>query len=305
MKRNLSTTGLSLSQAQSISNLCHQRAQDIEAQLSGVNNATKTFSYNKEELVYVAGKQLPENVAALLNEKAMLHACQAFLMEHIKLKDRLIREAQQESFTHELKSPARPEFKSFDTIPQVNEIWGWEQLSNPEMNEYLQAEAFAAHIGQFIHKGGTLDKLRSELPTIKSIEFFEMEKDKKTPLKIEVHHKAEDLLKLHEELAKTHREHEQKVNYYKAKVKNLVTEENAKRHRENAEKQATVNAENQIILEEHQKALQEYANKAKQLEYEFEQARQQKIKEIAALRITVDPRFQPTIDLFLQKVVVE
>lgn len=305
MKRNLSTTGLSLSQAQSISNLCHQRAQDIEALLSGVNNASKTFNYDGETLTYVAGKKLPENVASLLNEKAMLHACQAFLMEHIKLKDRLIREAQQEPFKHDIKSPERPEFKTFEQIPQINESWGWEQLSNSEMNEYLEAEAFAAHIGQFIHKDGTLNRLRTELPTIKAIEFFELEKDKKTPLKIQVHHKAEDLLAIHEELAKTHREHEQKVNYYKAKVKNLVTEESARIHRENAQKQADINAENQIILENHHKMLQEYTNKVKQLEHEFEQSRQQKIKEIAALRIVVDPRFQPTIDLFLPKVIVE
>jgi hypothetical protein len=116
----------------------------------------------------------------------------------------------------------------------VNEKWGWDQLTVAEYNEFLEAEAFAAHIGQFIHKGGKLDQLRAELPTIKTLEFMEIETGKKTPMTISVHHKADDLMELHEELAGLHRGYEQKVNYFKAKVKNAVTAENARIAKENA-----------------------------------------------------------------------
>ena len=40
MKHSLATTGLSLSQAQSVSNLCNQRVRDIKDRLSVINNAS-------------------------------------------------------------------------------------------------------------------------------------------------------------------------------------------------------------------------------------------------------------------------
>ena len=39
-----SNKGLSLSQAQSISNLCNQRAREIESKLNGVNNYSKSVA---------------------------------------------------------------------------------------------------------------------------------------------------------------------------------------------------------------------------------------------------------------------
>jgi hypothetical protein len=42
-KHSLSAKGLSLSQAQSISNMCNQRVREINNKLSVVNNASKTL----------------------------------------------------------------------------------------------------------------------------------------------------------------------------------------------------------------------------------------------------------------------
>ena len=46
MQHSLSTSGLSISQAQSISNLCNQRCKAIEANFSLVNNYSKTLTVN-------------------------------------------------------------------------------------------------------------------------------------------------------------------------------------------------------------------------------------------------------------------
>ena len=43
MKNSLASKGLSMSQAQSISNLCNQRASDISALLNNINNVEKKF----------------------------------------------------------------------------------------------------------------------------------------------------------------------------------------------------------------------------------------------------------------------
>lgn len=300
-KNSLSLNGLSLSQAQSISNLCFQRTQDISATLSGLNNATKTLKIGQETYVETVGKQIPANIVALLQEKATLHACQAFLMENIKAKEELIKNEKSKAFGTKLVAPEYPKLINTDFKETVDESWGWEQLSVSEYNEYLEMEAFAAHIGQFIHKNSPLDILRKELSTMKTLEWITIKDGEKTPLKVDIHHTPEQLLKVHEELAALHRKSEQRVNYFKAKVKNLVTEENARISRENAEMQAQANAKNSVLLKEYQNAYTQYEQELLQEKQEFEAKRQDNIKNLASLRILVDARFQVVVDMFLKQ----
>ena len=167
-------------------------------------------------------------------------------------------------------------------------------------NEYLEAEAFASHIGQFIHKGGVLDTLRSELPTIKTLEWMEIEDGKKTPLEVSIHHTPEELLEIHEKLAASHREYEQRVNYFKAKVKNLLTKENSEISKRNSENSNKVAAKNKSILEAYTKECEIWAGENSKALHEFESKRQNRISEVAEMRIQVDPRFQDAIDIFLK-----
>ena len=299
-KNSLSTTGISLSQAQSISNLCNQRALDINTKISGCNNSEKSLKIDNAEYIETKGKKLPENVSELLKEKSSLHATQAFLMENIKSKDLIIRELQSKRFVAIDERPKSPAYESMEVIPTVGEEWGWEQLTTNEYYEFLEAEAFAAHFGQFIHKGGQLDRLRTELPHIKTLEWIEVKQGEKTPLNINVHHNQEELLKLHEELASVHRGYEQKVNYFKAKVKNLTTEENARIAKENGQKQAEVNANNNKLRADFDSLNKVWEDNQKTLAQNFEEKRQNDIKTAASLRIQVDPRFQSTIDTFLK-----
>lgn len=301
MKNSLSTKGLSLSQAQSISNLCNQRAIDIESQISGCNNYEKSLEIDKKIYIETQAKPIPSNIVDLLKEKAALHSVQAFLMENIRAKDIMIKDLQCKRFMSTIDKPKIPEYKNTEILNNVGEDWGWNQLTVTEYNEYLEAEAFAAHIGQFIHRGGQLDKLRTELPRIKTLEWIEVKKDERTPLNVKIHHTSENLLKLHEELAALHRVYEQKVNYYKAKVKNLVTEENARIARVNADCQTEVNAINSRLRSEFDTALAAWEEKIKVLSQEFEESRQKEIKEAASLRIEIDSRFQTVIDKFLKQ----
>jgi len=299
--RNLSAKGLSMSQAQSISNLCNQRAQEIANTIAAINNVSKTIKIDEVEYVETEGVPLPENVIDLIMSKAKLHACQGFLVEAIKSKDNAIEELRKRTIVYDIP---RPEYKTaesedFDILESVNESWGWSQLTDAEYNEYLMVDSLAAHIGQFIHKRGKLDILRLELPTIKGLEWLTIKDGEKTPVKVAKHHTAEQLHELHEKLAHAHREYEQRVNYFKAKVKNLVTMENARRHKENA-----VNAENYQKVQDALDAVYRADMNAWTANYKiatqkFEEARELMIKETAALRINVDPRFQEVVDMFL------
>lgn len=325
---SLSSKGLSLSQAQSISNLCNQAAATIEAQLSNINNCSKSLKWEGELLVKQRAKPMPSNVVELLTRKALLYATQAFLMENIKAKDAMLKQLKQKKYESVstvvlLELPARPVLTpnvSYTAKPLVDEAWGWEQLSVSEMNEYYEQEALAAHIGQFIHKSSTLNELRKELETIPTLEWEEKYYNggtKSVPLVINVHHTPEQLLQIHNELATLHRKYEQRVNYYKAKVKNLVSDKNNEIATFNVVEQQKINQQNQAIDEANRilmfnwKQECDVINKlnsdalaaergvnAKLLE-EFEAQRQQDLRTTSALRIQVDSRFKSIIDEFL------
>ena len=304
MKKNsLNTTGLSLSQAQSISNLCYQRALEIDQTFAVVNNYSKKVVIDNETKTLQSGSKLPDNVLELLQQKSGLHACQAFLMENIKAKDQMLTAAKNEAAdVSKVEEPERPVPERPEILSAVNEDYGWAQLKASEINEFLEVEAFAAHIGQFIHKDGLLARLRSELPHVPEIEWLVIKDGVKSPVTIDKHHKSPELLKLHEDLAALHRVKEQRVNYFKAKVKNLITKRNAEIAKLNADAQNECEKNNNENNQAYHVVYSKYNEQCNSIRKEFEKLRQAKISEIAAMRIEVDPRFQETVNEFLTKV---
>lgn len=305
MRKNSLTpnNGLSLSQAQSISNLCYQRAREIDSNLNGINNFSKSAVINGVGHNLLIGKKIPENIVSLLNEKAVLHACQAFLMENIKAKDSMLKEAKiSVADISEVKLPEYPKMVEPTLHSYVDENFGWEQLTISEINEFTESEAYAAHIGGFIHKNGLLDCLRNEISTIPAIDWITIKDGEKTPVDIHVHHTSEGLLTIHEELAGIHRTHEQRVNYFKAKVKNLTTEENARIAKKNAEAQIIAEKQNKENFSRYQVENTSALERIKSIKTEFENERQESIKQIAIMRINIDSRFQETINMFLSKI---
>lgn len=177
--RNLASKGLSMSQAQSISNLCNQNAQEIQRELDSYNNCSKSINIGGQTYSLQDGLPIPADILEKLKNKGDLHACQAFLMEAIKGKEAEIERIKdtRPDFSH-LTAPERPIVPDYDILYDVNESWGWSQLTDAEYSEYLQVEAMASHLGQFIHKNGKLSQLRKELPNTPSIEWFEVEDGK-------------------------------------------------------------------------------------------------------------------------------
>jgi hypothetical protein len=298
-KNSLASKGLSLSQAQSISNLCNQRAAQIDSKLKSVNNISRIVKIDGTDYVETVANPLPANVVEMLTEKAKLHAAQAFLMENISAKAELLNNLRSSAPDFTLPVPERINIEGPVRISIVNEEWGWEQLSTSEINEFLEAEAYAAHIHQFINANGKLTQLRNELPTIKTLEWFEVSKGNKTPVEVKIHHDADQLLILHEELAALHRKYEQRVNYFKAKVKNLVTNENARLAKEYQDR---VNEYNQKVSEENSRYEKLYTewNKSRTEAVAAHNIKvEEDIKVASAVRIQVDARFQEVIDMFL------
>jgi hypothetical protein len=299
--RSLGTKGLSMSQAQSISNLCNQRAVAIKDRLASSNNCSKTVKVDKTDYVTQEAVILPVNTPDLLVEVGQLYSCQAFLMEAIKSKEKEMTNLRTEMFYYPIDAPQREILEEPDTWPLVEEQWGWDQLSDAEYSEYLEVEAYASHIGQFIHKKGKLTELREELVRMPSIEWMTIKDGEKTPVIISKHHDKDKLDMMHEELSAKHREYEQRVNYYKAKVKNLVSDENARIQKENATIWNDFNSIQGAINAEHETNFKAWLNNRNQWLAEKEAEREQAIKDTAQLRIVVDGRFQSVIDMFMKK----
>ena len=190
--RNLSKNGLSMSQAQSISNLCNQAAQEITNKVNSFNVCSKTIQIDGGSYIMQEASPISSDIISLLQTKGKLHATQAFLMEAIKAKDAELSRLKnsQPTFYH-LVEPEYREQEPLELEDSVNEAWGWDQLSDAEYSEFLEAEAYASHLGQFIHKNGKLSEMRKELSNLPSIEWIEVENGKKTPVKVDKHHSSE------------------------------------------------------------------------------------------------------------------
>jgi len=298
MKNSLNVSGLSMSQAQSVSNLCNQRALEINNILEGINNASKTVKIGTETYDETVGKPLPANIVNIILEKGKLYGTVAFLMENIKAKDSLLKEISSRKFTHNLIAPLQKSYKEFHPQDNVEELWGWNQLPLTEINEYREQEALAAHIGLFIHSGKQLDRLRNDLPKIKTLQFITVKDGEKTPVKVNLHHTSSQLMNLHESLSELHRKYESRVNYFKAKVKNLVTIENARVDQENGVLIAETNKINNHTYAEYILKVKLMEGEIQVLKNAFEQQKNEDTKATAGLRILVDPRFKETIDMF-------
>jgi len=299
-KNSLSSKGLSLSQAKSISNICNQRSIEISNRIESCNVSSRSIKIGEEDYQEIKAIPLPSNLKDLILEKSSLHALQAFLMENIRAKDSLIKQEQMRVFNYEEVSPEYPKLKEAPYIESVDEDFGWAQLSTSEVNEFLEVDSYAAHIGQFIHKEGKLSNMRKELNGLKLLDFIEIESGKLTPVKIVPHHTSEELLEVYEDFAALHRKYEQRVNYYKAKVKNLTTMENSRIAKENALLSEDVEKINKQLLSDYKANYAEFTDKKNTAYQLFEENRQKQINEISKLRIEVPERFQPAIDSILK-----
>lgn len=309
MKKSLTTgDGISMSQAQSISNSCNQRLVEIERTIEQLNNCSKTLEYNNNPKLFQVGNKIPHDFTELVLEKGKLAACIAYLRECIKYKNDLITEQEQKKFIDDLKYPDYPELKNFIPEPlkpmvdKYGDTWGWQQLSEEDIVKYLIAEAMASQIGNVIHKDRPLDLLRKELGVIKPLEFYSPNERSKDnvhyPVVSNIHHTPEELLEVHEKLAAKHREYEKIVNSYKRMVKDSITIENARISEENAKKQAEDIEYNKTLMAEYHIKMADYEGQVKKLKFDFEASRNTEINKLVSLKIKVNPLFQDTINKF-------
>ena len=300
-KHFLSKTGLSITQAQSISNLCNQYCVEIDNVLQNINIISKEFTFNQEHFIEQKANEIPANLVELLNKKGEFVSLQAFLMENIKLKDYLLEQADNKYFHFNEDVPVQPKFMNPKGLPKITEV----ELSEEDRIDYLIQESYASQIGKFIHKGEKLDTLRKEASNTPSVEWKKIDSNITIPIKNTIHTTPEELFKIHLQLVEIHRVHAQKLNYYKAKIKNQLSDLNAEIVRKNAEEYDKATAEYQKELQEYNEELRKYEERYHKALFTFQEEKEKEMKRIASLRIKIPEIFKSLVDTLLKKVVIE
>lgn len=300
-KHFLSKTGLSITQAQSISNLCNQYCVEIDNVLQNINIISKEFTFNQENFIEQKANEIPANLVELLNKKGEYVSLQAFLMENIKLKDYLLEQADNKYFHFNEDAPVQPRFVEPKASPRITEV----ELSEEDRIDYLIQESFASQIGKFIHKGEKLDMLRKEASNTPLVEWKKIDSNITIPVKNTIHTTPEELFKIHLQLVEIHRVHAQKLNYYKAKIKNQLSDLNEEIVRKNAEEYDKASSKYQKELQEYNEELRKYEERYHKALFAFQEEKEKEMKRIASLRIRIPEIFKPLVDTLLKKVVIE
>ena len=226
-------------------------------------------------------------------------------MEHIKLKEDAlkalsIKRMNPPSYTNEELEAnlniTRPvfneepiELKEYDE-ESINEFFTKEDLLRS-----LVAEAHAAHIGQFIHKDGVLDKLRKELPKISGYSHERLPDGRSAVVINEIHSDADALEQLHEVLANEHRDFTRIVNGQKAKAKDLVLIENSNNASIWQQKKSEQSARANTHLTEFNVYTNAISAERARLTLEYQKAIDEEVKSWVKAKLAIPSQFKDLI----------
>lgn len=294
--KQLAKNGLSMTDAQSISNAVNQACVEIENTINNFNVVSKTIKIEGESFDIQEANPIVD-IFDLLKTKSQLHGVQAWLMEALTAKTELMETIREEKFNRDsFTMPTREVIEEPNCLPFVDEEFGRLQLSSAELAEFLEQEAIASHYGKVIHKRGKLTSLRSQLAKHNALEWEVIEDGKRTPVRCKPHHNSNELLDIHNSLSDIWTRANKRVNYFNSKIKSLTNDENvritnlnAKLKNDYASLLNTVNANYQIEVSN-------YNAKVDTAQSKFQSQQLVRLKEAAALKIVVDPRFKDIID---------
>lgn len=282
----LDKKGLTSSEASHIANFLKEQVKKIDI-------TPQNFKVSKAVGIRgTAEMPLDSNVAIqdwkeLLLKKSEYYSLSAWLKEAIKHKEWLLLDARTNYFdistVKDLKEvPASPTKKSV----------GWEdffrtELSIKEQSEYLAQESLASHVGGFIHN---FDTVRQKINTFVPTSFHALSDTETMTVMNTLLYNTEKLYKNVEELQGIHREAEKIINYWKAKHKEWVADQDRAyqnaliEYRRNV---STITSDNNAVSQKEQS--------------EFENKKTNKIQEIAALRIVIPVALQHILNDVYEK----
>ncbi|TXI86966.1 MAG: hypothetical protein E6Q36_08275 [Chryseobacterium sp.] len=282
------TKGLTSSEASRVANFLKELVKGIDVNVDDFKIITSKALKEGKELPTDNNVRI-EDWSKKLQDKAKYFSLSAWLKEAIKYKDRLFEEESNKHFNAStinssdlLTYPEKPSKKdtSFESF-FLNE------LDTRQQAEYLKEEAYAAHIGKFIHN---FDTIREQLNNFEPTVFKPLVGGETLTVVRTLLYTKEELVEEHENLLKLHRESEKILNYYRAKHKEWV---------------ADIDRKYQIDLDEY---TMEYTtvsnlnNKVVQTyRTAFENEKTDRLEELRQSKIVIPNELQPILDEVYEK----
>ena len=261
--------GLTLTSANHISNLAKEAYEKLEAKLnttSFIKETIQIIGSTAETPVKLSQAGLITLAPSVLKEICEYKSLIAWLREAIKEKENLFKANKlwiSDEHTEHIKN--RPQCENYLTEQDVIESW-----TVAEQEEYLSLETICAVVGKYIHPNGPLSKAKTELSNrINRPVSTECSGRDTIIRKYYPEATEEQVNNLFFSLQKRHREHQARLNGIKHKIDMTIREDIQKKD------------------EAYKKALQEYNNKSTELLVADKLTREEKHKEIEALKIVI------------------
>lgn len=273
MKQFFGKNGLTSAEANHYANIAFELVQSKERELNSYSANEIKILVGDRELLYREKRFDESKIIEDMELRPKLYKLSAWLREAVKEKERLLSAIDDDSPVLESLSISSPQ------LTRVNENWAREQLNVKELADFLACEAEAAAIGKYIHNDGLVKRWQQE---VRSDRVFD-QAGKVYCITDQVEQKTVDNIFF--DLQKKHREAEKKVNFYKAKLKDMVNKENQNR----------IDAYQKEMRSYEQAVRQtdEYNNKIKE-EWEREKIRRR--EQISSMKIVVPNELQETVN---------
>lgn len=266
---NKNELSLSLTSANHIANLAKEAYEKLESKLNSTSFIRETITIigsTAETNVKLSQAGLITIVPDILKEIYEYKSLIAWLREAIKEKEKLFKENKSwtsDKYAEHMKN--MPQCETYLTEQDVIDSW-----TIKEQEEYLSLETACAVIGKYIHPNGALSVAKKELSKRVNNPVTTECSGRDTIIRRYYPEATEEEVNtLFFNLQKKHREYQAKLNGIKHKIDMTI--------REDAQKKD----------EAFKKAIQEYNNKAHELLVANKLTREEKHKEIEALKIVI------------------
>lgn len=261
--------GLTATSANYIANLAKEAYERLEAKLNTTSFIRETITVigsTAETNVKLSQAGLITLAPNILKEICEYKSLIAWLREAIKEKENLFKANKvwvSDEYTEHMKN--RPQCEDYLTEQDVIESW-----TVAEQEDYLSLETICAVVGKYIHPNGPLSKAKTELSNkINKPVTTECSGRDTIIRRYYPEYTEEEVNTLFFNLQKNHREYQARLNGIKHKIDMTIREDIQKKD------------------EAYKKALQEFNNKANELLVADKLTREEKHKEIEALKIVI------------------
>lgn len=261
--------GLTSTSANHISNLAKEAYERLEAKLNTTSFIRETITVigsTAETNVKLSQAGLITLAPNVLKEICEYKSLIAWLREAIKEKENLFKANKlwvSDEYTEHMKN--RPQCEAYLTEQDVIESW-----TVAEQEDYLSLETICAVVGKYIHPNGALSAAKKELSKrINNPVTTECSGRDTIIRRYYPECTEEEVNTLFFTLQKNHREYQARLNGIKHKIDMTIREDIQKKD------------------ETFKKAIQEYNNKAEELIVADKLTREEKHKEIEALKIVI------------------